>query len=133
MSKTKETEKQLNEALNRLLEGKPLNTKKGRKLSLSAVEDEAGVSRSLIRKYPSVLEKAQDAILIEKVKKGKAKIGNISGRQVNEKKNLREMNKKLKKDNEELKEKNEILLKANIGMAERIKYLEKQNEKIKEI
>lgn len=126
MSKTIKTEKQLNEALDRLLEGKPLNTKKGRKLSLSAVEDEAKVGRSLIRQYPLVLEKAQDAILIEKVKKGKAKIGNISGRQVNEKKNLREMNKKLKEDNKALKEKNEILLRSNIGMAERIQYLEKQ-------
>ena len=126
MSKTIKTEKQLNEALDRLLEGKPLNTKQGRKLSLSAVEDEAKVGRSLIRQYPLVLEKAQDAILIEKVKKGKAKIGNISGRQVNEKKNLREMNKKLKEDNKALKEKNEILLRSNIGMAERIQYLEKQ-------
>ena len=128
MSKTIKTEKQLNEALDRLLEGKPLNTKQGRKLSLSAVEDEAQVGRSLIRQYPVVLEKAQDAILIEKVKKGKAKIGNISGRQVNEKKNLREMNKKLKEDNKALKEKNEVILKANIGMAERIQYLEKQQK-----
>lgn len=128
MSKTIKTEKQLNEALDRLLEGKPLNTKQGRKLSLSAVEDEAKVGRSLIRQYPVVLEKTQDAILIEKVKKGKAKIGNISGRQVNEKKNLREMNKKLKEDNKALKEKNEILLRSNIGMAERIQYLEKQQK-----
>ena len=126
MSKKIETEKQLNAALDRLLEGNPTNTKIGRKLSLSAVEDEAKVGRSLIRQYPKVLEKAQDAILIEKVKKGKAKIGNISGRQVNEKKNLRDMNKKLKEDNKALKEKNEVLLRSNIGMAERIQYLEKQ-------
>jgi hypothetical protein len=126
MSKTIETEKQLNAALERLLNGNPINTKKGRKLSYSAIEDEAKVSRSLIRSYPSVFERAQDLILIEKVKKGKAKIGNVSGRQVNEKKNLREANQKLKELNLFLKEKNEILLKANIGMAERIQYLEKQ-------
>lgn len=36
------------------------------------------------------------------------------------------MNKNLKESNKALKEKNEVLLRSNIGMEERIQYLEKQ-------
>lgn len=121
MSKTLETEKKLNDALNRILEKRNENTPIGKKLSYSLVEDEAQVGRSLIRSYPSVFEKTKELILLQKAKKeiGKSKVGSIS---VDKK--TKEQNKNLKEENKELKEKIDNLIKANIGLAERVRYLE---------
>lgn len=52
------SEQKLRDALTRLKEGKPINISQDRKISLSAVEDEARVSRSLIRQYPDLHEEA---------------------------------------------------------------------------
>ncbi|NOI34636.1 hypothetical protein F0250_11810 [Vibrio cyclitrophicus] len=52
------SEQKLRDALTRLKEGKPINISPDRKISLSAVEDEARVSRSLIRQYPDLHEEA---------------------------------------------------------------------------
>lgn len=128
MSKKLETEKNLNEALDRILNNTTINIKKGRKLTFSSVEDEAKVGRSLLRSYPIVFERVKTAIFLEKAKKNNG-INLRKNRQSNEKKNLRELNLKLKEENIKLKEKNEILLRANIGMADRIYFLEKQISK----
>ncbi len=125
MNKKIETENKLIEALDRILSNNNIYTEKGKKLSFSLVEDEARVGRSLLRSYPNVFEKVKIAIFLEKEKKNNKNTIINKNRQSNEKKNLRDLNNKLKEDNAKLKEKNEILLKSNIGMAERIYYLEK--------
>ncbi len=110
------------DALHRILNGNPINIDKKRKLSASAVEDEARVSRSLSRHYPDTFAKIQEAILLSKSKKLKDDTGII--RKPKNDKNLKEEINKLKEDKISLQEKCDKLIAANIGLAQRIRYLE---------
>jgi len=53
-------EQKLREALKRLIEGKPTYVSIDRKVSFSAVEDEAKVSRGLLRNYPYLYEEVKN-------------------------------------------------------------------------
>lgn len=110
------------DALHRILNGNPINIDKKRKLSASAVEDEARVSRSLSRHYPETFTKIQEAILLSKSKNLKDDSGVI--RKPKTDKNLKEEIKKLKEEKSSLQEKCDKLISSNIGLAERIRYLE---------
>jgi len=110
------------DALHRILNGNPINIDKKRKLSASAVEDEARVSRSLSRHYPDTFVKIQEAILLSKSKNLKDDSGVI--RKPKTDKNLKEEIKKLKEEKSSLQEKCDKLISSNIGLAERIRYLE---------
>jgi len=55
------SEQKLRDALTRLKEGRPIRVSIDRKISLSSVEDEAGVGRSLIRQYPELHAEALKA------------------------------------------------------------------------
>ena len=118
------TEQNLSDAFERIKSGNPINVSSGRKLSFSSVEDEARVGRSLLRQYPLLFEKVKEEILLAKIK--------------NEKQppNRSKQVEKLKSDLIILKEKNKILetktdslLNANIGLAERVRFLEKELSK----
>lgn len=55
------SEQKLREALTRLTNGAPINISPERKISPSSVEDEAKVSRSLLRHYPDLHEETVKA------------------------------------------------------------------------
>ncbi|CAH6923201.1 hypothetical protein AB4562_16850 [Vibrio sp. 10N.222.54.A1] len=59
-------EQKLRAALARLKEGKPVHVSPGKRISLSSIEDEAGVGRSLIRHYPDLHKEALDVIKAQK-------------------------------------------------------------------
>lgn len=118
------TEIKLLEALERIKQGNPINISKEKKLSFSSVEDEALVSRSLSRHYPEVFNKIKHEIELAKNKKFFIKNSN----DVPQGKNLKEENEILKEQVKLLKKEKQDLLVANIGLAERIRFL---NKKIK--
>lgn len=70
------TEQNLSEAFDRIKNGTTINIPKSKKLSFSAVEDEAGVSRSLLRSYPALFEKIKEQILLNKLINQKKNIVN---------------------------------------------------------
>lgn len=115
------TEQNLNDAFERIKNGVTINIAKNRKLSYSSVEDEAKVSRSLLRSYPDIFEKVKNQILLNKIQNDSNKPNNKK-RQEKTKENL-----KIEKEkNKELNLKIENLLKANVGLVERIRYLENE-------
>lgn len=116
------TEQILNDAFERIKNGTTINIPKSKKLSFSAVEDEAKVSRSLLRSYPELFSKIKAEILSNKIKKELDKPKNNNCNQ----NKLREELKAEKAKNKELEIKIDNLLKNNIGMAERINFLEKK-------
>lgn len=118
------TEKKLSDAFDRIQSENTINIAPGKKLSFSSVEDEAKVSRSLLRQYPALFERVKEQILLMKIQKEK-KLPNRNKQVQNLKEDLRISRDKI--DNLEIK--NESLLKANIGMAERIRFLEKELNK----
>lgn len=115
------TEQNLNDAFERIKNGNTINIAKNRKLSYSSVEDEAKVSRSLLRSYPDLFEKVKEQILLNKIQNDAQK-PNINKKQ-NKLKEILEIEKKKNKD---LNLKLDNLLKANIGLVERIRYLENE-------
>lgn len=118
------TEIKLLEALQRIKDGNPINISKEKKLSYSAVEDEALVGRSLSRHYPEVFEKIKKEIELFKTRKISLK----NSVETPQAKNLKEENEILKEQVKLLKREKEELLVANISLAERIRFL---NNKIK--
>ena len=118
------TEIKLLEALERIKQGKPIHISKEKKLSFSSVEDEALVGRSLCRHYPEVFQKIKEQIELNKTKK----IVLSNSKETPQAKNLKEENEILKEQIRLLKEENDELIKANISLAERIRFL---NQKIK--
>lgn len=119
-----QTEIKLLEALERIKQGNPIHISKEKKLSFSSVEDEALVSRSLSRHYPETFRKIKEEIEIAKVKK----IVLNNSKETPQAKNLKEENEILKQQIKLLKKEKEDLLVANVGLAERIRFL---NQKIK--
>lgn len=129
--KQQDTEQKLLEALERILKSNTINIKSDRKLSASAVEDEAGVSRSLSRHYPETFQKIKESILLEKSRKSK-EFSNTSIVDKDKVYPLKNEVKSLKEENKKWQEKCDNLLVANIGLAEKIKQLEEtlKNNKI---
>lgn len=115
------TEKKLSDAFDRIQSENTINIAPGKKLSFSSVEDEAKVSRSLLRQYPDLFGKVKEQILLIKIKKEK-KLPNRN-KQVE---NLKEELKVSKEKAEISNKKTENLLKANIGLAERVRFLENE-------
>lgn len=112
------TEQKLIAALERIKSGKTIYTEAGRKLSISSIEDEAGVSRSLSRRYPDTFKFLQKEVdKYKEAKRGKKPSEMKVVRTVDEIEILREKNKLL---NERLNKS----LAANVALAERVKYLE---------
>jgi len=112
------TEQKLIEALERIKSGETLYTEAGRKLSISSIEDEAGVSRSLSRRYPETFNYLQAEVDKYKEAKRDKKPSELKVvRAIDEVEILREKNKLL---NERLNKS----LAANVALAERVKYLE---------
>lgn len=112
------TEQKLIEALDRIKNGQTLYTEAGRKLSISSIEDEAGVSRSLSRRYPETFNYLQAEVDKYKEAKRDKKPSEMKiVRAVDEVEILKEKNKLL---NERLNK----TLASNIALAERVKYLE---------
>ena len=118
------TEIKLREALERIKNGTPSNINKERKLSFSAVEDEALVSRSLSRHYPETFNKIKEEIERAKLRKFSLK----NSKETEPGKNLKEENEILKEQIKILKKEKDDLLLANITLAERVRFL---NQKIK--
>ena len=118
------TENKLLEALQRIKDGNPINISKEKKLSFSAVEDEALVGRSLSRHYPEVFDKIKKEIELSKTRKISLKNSDETPKA----KNLKEENEILKEQVKLLKKEKEELLVANISLAERVRFL---NNKIK--
>lgn len=118
------TETKLIEALERIKQGNPININKNKKLSFSAVEDEALVGRSLSRHYPGIFEKIKEEIQLAKARK----IVLNNSKETPQAKNLKEENEILKEQVRLLKKDNEDLLVANVSLAERVRFL---NQKIK--
>jgi len=118
------TENKLLEALERIKQGNPVNISKDKKLSFSAVEDEALVGRSLSRHYPEIFEKIKAEIQLAKAKK----IVLNNAKETPQAKNLKEENEILKEQVRLLKKENEDLLIANVSLSERIRFL---NQKFK--
>lgn len=61
-NKTLITEARLNQALERLTQGEPENTKPDGKINLKRINDEAGLSSGSIYYYPEFVEKARSVI-----------------------------------------------------------------------
>lgn len=116
----KTTENKLLEALERIKNGNPINIDKKKKLSFSAVEDEALLSRSLSRHYPEVFNKIKNEIEILKSKKI------MVNNKLEESTSMRDENIMLKEQVKLLKKENQELLSANIGLSERIIFLNKR-------
>lgn len=117
------TETKLLEALERIKNGNPINIDKKKKLSFSAVEDEALLSRSLSRHYPEVFDKIKAEIILSKTKKM------ISNSTISEPESIKEENNILKEQIKLLKKENQDLLSANVALSERIIFLNKRNVK----
>lgn len=114
------TENKLLEALERIKNGNPIHIDKKKKLSFSAVEDEALLSRSLSRHYPEVFNKIKNEIELLKSKK-------ISlNHKIEEPKSMRDENIMLKEQIKLLKTENQELLSANVGLSERILFLNRR-------
>lgn len=111
------TENKLLEALERIKNGNPINIDKKKKLSFSAVEDEALLSRSLSRHYPEVFDKIKAEIILSKEKKM------VSNSPISEPESMKEENYRLKEKIKLLKKENEELLSANVSLSERILFL----------
>lgn len=88
------------------------------------MEDEALVGRSLSRHYPHVFEKIKNKIKSQKIKK----VANEAIENPEKAKNLKDENKQLKEMIKILKLEKGNLIAANVGLAERIRFL---NQKFK--
>lgn len=117
------TENKLLEALERIKNGNPINIDKKKKLSFSAVEDEALLSRSLSRHYPEVFDKIKAEIILSKAKKM------VSNGPLNEPSSIKEENNILKEQLKLLKKENQELLSANVALSERVLFLNKRSSK----
>lgn len=90
------TEQRLSDAFDRIQSESTINTAPRKKLSFSYVEDEARVSRSLLRQYPALFEKVKEQILLIKVKKEK-KLPNRNKQVENLKEELKVSKEKIQK------------------------------------
>lgn len=117
------TENKLLEALERIKNGNPINIDKKKKLSFSAVEDEALLSRSLSRHYPEVFDKIKAEIILSKAKK------RVSNGPISEPASIKEENNILKEQLKLLKKENQELLSANVSLSERVLFLNKRSSK----
>lgn len=127
------TEQRLVDALNRLLEGKPVNTKLDGRISIKRINDEAGLSQGAVYYYKDFVSKAREEI--DLFKKNQRINDSLSSRDVDlskTKKLRREINKekRLKDDYREQlgnqKVLNDMVVQANVSLAFRI--LELENE-----
>lgn len=113
------TEIKLLEALERIKSSNPIHISKTKKLSFSAVEDEALVSRSLSRHYPNVFEKIKKEIELVKANK----IVSLNSENPGSAISLKDENKFLKEQIKQLKKEKNDLITANVALADRIRFL----------
>lgn len=115
----------LNEALDRLLGGTPINTKPDGKISIKRINDEAKLSRGAIYYYKDFVELAKGRI---QEHKGNAETGKLVATKEEKLRNQRDNEKRLKKDYYEqvstLSDLNDAMVAANAALAYRCMVLE---------
>lgn len=125
------TLKQLEQALQRLLDGNPKRTKKDGKINISRINDEAGLSTSNINYYPSFIKYAKDKIkdhfdkiaekkIKEDVQQGKTELDKLHEKLKHEKR----LKKKYRDERNEQKLLNDHVVAQNVAMSFRLMELE---------
>jgi hypothetical protein len=127
------TEQRLQDALSRLLEGKPVNTRLDGRISIKRINDEAGLTHGAIYYYKDFICKAKVEIELFKKSKKSSDILDNAVESLPETKKLRrerDNEKRLKNEYREqvgnLKHLSDEVVKVNVSLAFRV--LELENE-----
>ena len=127
------TDQRLQDALNRLLERKPLKTKADGKISIKRINDEAGLSQGAIYYYKEFISKAKIEIELYKQNQKKADFGINEIEVLPETKRLRKerdnekrLKDKYREEKDSIKCLSDEIVQANVTLAFRV--LELENE-----